>query len=830
MKRIKFTGLPIEPSVAPEALQGAEVVTANVLTWGELAGLATFSVGQWMVADEPSVTGNVATVDFLGLPEEPGHTAEYFEILKDDGVTQVIEIVLMGPLLHNPRRLRVSAGATTSVYARVVWTEDATGFEFAGKWSPVSAVTPTVGAPVLSLSANRTFGVAPAGIQFTAELSGSGELRPYYDVRYKWTFPETGDWTALGSDFEWSRDREIDFGPVCAFTFQTPDASATVTCEATFYNPVTGQNQTVSQTIDIQVDDPDTVFAGANTITVGSTASGDDYNAADIASAATAISGVGAGSVRRLSLRRGLYFEAFTIGGNNNLDRFAASAHGTGPNPIVAGIDLREVVTEAAFSDLDAVGPYDPTDPFGTSVGSAHFQALNAIAPVTIHNCSSVGGNIAVFCSAGGTILSNTIIRDWYDYGVLGNLGLLSLVGTSIKQNPATQRLGDGKATPNVAPHHADHGPMRFGGTINGATSFSKCEIFSNNNWASTAEPQNPIRWNSGGDLGKEFYLNMCQIEGGTFGFGVNPGLGRGNSPQYLLCERFRHIGTGPGNQVATVTMGGTTFRNFILVQPDVPAETVDTLRWMLRLGVGDADLVHGGHSNPVEVYSGTMVDLRSEGNALAPFNQARVRESQAFFDDNRGYAFHPAAVMTENNIFLAPNRMGVNQDNRQAPLDMTAGRDPEYPGAIVTGMVNLAYSGLVGATVVNSNNTFVTLTGNTSGATANPYGLDSGGQVAAIMTSVVNFQVGETITVSGEGAGTFVLDSVTIQNALVDRFANSSNSTATFAPRATSSALESAASGKVALDDWNGELRETRLAVLGRAIPSAGPFEPNFD
>ena len=155
-------------------------------TWGQVAGLASFAAHQWTLEDEPSVTGDVARIDFLSMPSEPGYTPGYFEILKDDGAEPVIERIPMGPALSDVRRIRVSAGRATTVYARVIWVETATGFEMASVWSNARTVTPTVGAPVLVLSRSRAVGVAPAGIQFQAELRGSGELRPYHDVRYRW--------------------------------------------------------------------------------------------------------------------------------------------------------------------------------------------------------------------------------------------------------------------------------------------------------------------------------------------------------------------------------------------------------------------------------------------------------------------------------------------------------------------------------------------------------------------------------------------------------------------------------------------------------------------
>lgn len=808
----------------------SRVYLGNTQVWPTaVSGLATFATNQWSLTDEPSVSGDVATIDFSALPTEAGYTAEYFEInVNEAGAGGAAEMVLMGPLLNDPRRIRLVSGQSNSAKVRVMWRNDVDDTLTAGAWSPVRTVTPTVGAPVLTLSADRTVGVAPFGTQFRAVLAGSGELRPYHDVRYKWTFPETGNYDALPADFEWSRDRQVDFGPICAFTFETPNATATVTCEATYRHPTTGVSTTVSNTISVQVDDPAVVFAGANTITVGATASGDDYDAADIGVAAFAITSAANGSNRRLSLRRGLTYGDFQISSNFNVSRLAISAHGTGADPIVNNVDLREMGSEITISDMDAVGPYDPADPTGTVYPDFHFEILNAICPVTVHNCRSRGARIAIYGSSAMTVISNCDIADWFDYGVLGNQGSFSFIGSSIKQSPNTLRLNDGKNNA-IAPYYADHGPFRTGGENVGIVTFSKNDIFSNSNWAAADQPQNPLRWNSRGAPGSEFYLNMCQIEGGGFGFAAVAASGGTYNPQYVLCERFRHIGTGPDNELSAIGYGGTTFRNFVLVQPNVPAETAGTLRRIMRLGLSDAPQRNGNDRNPVEVYSGALVDLRNEANATAPYNPSIVEDTLDFYSEGE----FTLAPVTENNIFFAPNRTGTNEKITQIPLDVAQGRTPNYIGARVGEMVDLTFGAITGpGSTVRSAGTQGLLVGGTSGATANPYGLDIGGQVAARMTSVADFQVGETVTVTfdSDTIGTFVVATVSARNILIPRFTNSAAGTATFAPQSGSSALGAATSGKVALDDWNGTLRETTLAGLARTDPSAGPFEPALE
>jgi len=693
------------------------------------AALSSFAANQWALVNEPSVTGNVAAIDFYGTPIQPDHTAEYFEVLVDDGATQNVSVVLLGPMLNRVRRIRVPAGQTTSVQVRVVWCRDGDGSLFTGGWSAIKTVTPSVGSPVLTITPERTSGVAPAGIQFVGELAGTGELRPYHDVDYKWIYPETGDYTTLPVSFGWSRERSVDYGPVSAFVFENPDPTATVTCEATFFNDATGLFQTVTATVDVNIQDPDVIFAGSNTITVGDVAQGDDYDAADIGVAASAIAGAPSGSGRRMSLRRGLSYGDFKIDANFNAAHLSIVAHGTGTDPDTNLMDIRQVQAggDLSFQDIDPVGTYDPTDPFNTTTSGSHFFTIHAQVPVTINRCKTIGADISIHTS-GQAYVSDSDVFGFFNYGIYGRYGHISIIGSMIRQNPLAQRLGDGKDYLN-APFHSVHGPMRFPDEdFEGPTAIKKSVIVSIGNWADTAQPQNPNRWNTSGALAQMLCMDMCEIEGGGFGFGVIPsGPSPHYAPQDIVCDRIRHISTGPAREVVTITLGGTTLRNFIMVQPDTPAETFDTIQSIVKLGGGEgtAPAKFGNFLNPIELYSCAFIDMRSDENATPPLTPTLQRNSVATrTNTDPDYTFTGEAV-EKNNIFYAPNRSVGQQDISLEPLDVTAGPSPHYLGAIVTDLVDLDYTGYTGTGKIKSSSGAVLLTGDTSGATGRPYGLD---------------------------------------------------------------------------------------------------------
>ena len=849
--------MPISLLVSSTALNGvlATTVMPTARTPTVDAGYATFGSSDWSVTDEPSLSGDTIQLDFTALPTQANHVAEYFQAEIDGTVYDVP----LGPLISDSdrtriRRMRATQTAAQNVRMRVVWRHDTTDVMTAGGWTATKSVTTTsISADTeltLDITLSRTSGVCPAGLFMKAELSGTGALRPFFDVHYKWTFDETGNWDKLPSDFEHTRERSVDFGPMTAFTYETSGLK-TITCLATWIDP-DGNIHTKTNTASFTADDPDTFFGGAGeTITVGATSQGDDYDAASVNTAISAINSVAVNSAvkRRLSLRKGFSYGTLSPIENTfhvptsqarDVQHLLITSHGTGADPIVAHLDIREFDSSCTVTidGIDAQGINDVTDPSNTDYsGDPGFELRAMDAATTIHNCKSTGNYNGISHDRGDIVITNTEIRDWRNFGMRGS-GIDGpgksryLVGCVLKQSSDAVRTketlddgnGAGQKFAETPPMFGIHGPFRVDDDGEDVV-FSKCDIFSNSTWSGgNVSTQNPIRWNAKGRPGFRAYINQCRIEGGALGFAVVTTAGLSaytrNCIAEVLIERNRIIQTVNGSVFFPYAQ--STMRNNIAVFPDTPPEGNPEEAIVTMGSSGAPPDGRDSMVNPVEVYSNTFVDLKSEANAI---NRQGTTISSSDIDDTSDTIDFSGVVTKTNNIFHAPNRTGGNQDITDSPLSTTAGATPAYNGRRVYDEVSFSYTG--GAVLRDG----WTLTGGTSGAvaTVSLYSASGSSTGYAIMSNSTDFSSGETVTISNGGSGTFTISSIGTRHAKLTGFANTSAVNATFTPLTGSSAI-GGASGKVAIDDYYGNIRKTTLAGLTRSVESVGKDEPNLE
>src|SRR4030066_531277 len=120
---------------------------------------------------------------------------------------------------------------------------------------------PTPGGIVLSLVPARTSGVAPLAV--FVDASGTTDIgvttRPFHDLEYTWSFGDPGSGTWASGAQPGVSSKNSATGPVAAHVFETP---GTYPVTLTVFD---GTNTATTNTT-ITVQDPDTVFAGTNTI------------------------------------------------------------------------------------------------------------------------------------------------------------------------------------------------------------------------------------------------------------------------------------------------------------------------------------------------------------------------------------------------------------------------------------------------------------------------------------------------------------------------------------------------------------------------------------
>lgn len=194
------------------------------------------------------------------------------------------------------------------------------------------------------ITAHRTSGVAPLSVNFNAALTQikpSYTTRPFHEVRYTWSFGgSTGIKWAYGNKAGIADKNEFH-GPVAACLFETPGVkTVTLTAYCKLSSNLTIQKST---TVSITVEDPDVVFAGANTICVSNVAqpgAGDPGVPAGAVRVletnwAAAIA-LASGGTKRLLLERGETWTATADGVIPAGTIGHIGSFGTGANPVIS--------------------------------------------------------------------------------------------------------------------------------------------------------------------------------------------------------------------------------------------------------------------------------------------------------------------------------------------------------------------------------------------------------------------------------------------------------------------------------------------------------------
>lgn len=171
-------------------------------------------------------------------------------------------IVISGTTSYNGTFTVVSATAASFTITAPFVANDATGVWVAGggviAGCTTTGATGVIGLPAMTTVASRFTGVAPLSVFFDA-INTTGAPQPFHELLYTWNFgdPGSGNW-AYGSRVG-SSSRNAATGAVAAHVFETP-GTYTVSLSVT-----DGTNTVTNNCIQIAVQDPNVVYAGANT-------------------------------------------------------------------------------------------------------------------------------------------------------------------------------------------------------------------------------------------------------------------------------------------------------------------------------------------------------------------------------------------------------------------------------------------------------------------------------------------------------------------------------------------------------------------------------------
>jgi len=227
----------------------------------------------------------------------------------------------------------------STTYSYTVEALDAAG-NTSGQSASESATTQAPGSITLSLVASRLSGVAPLAVFFDASgTTASATAFPFHDLAYQWDFGDRAGSPVSGTTWP-SRNgsasgysRNLAMGPVASHVFEVPGVY-------TVSLSVFDGTSTATGNVQISVADPNAVFAGANTICIRATASG-DFSGCPAGAVQTTNAdwdnaiNTNIASGRRLLFRRGDAFVMSTSATISVTGPGVIGAFGSGARPVV---------------------------------------------------------------------------------------------------------------------------------------------------------------------------------------------------------------------------------------------------------------------------------------------------------------------------------------------------------------------------------------------------------------------------------------------------------------------------------------------------------------
>jgi uncharacterized protein affecting Mg2+/Co2+ transport len=218
----------------------------------------------------------------------------------------------------------------------------------------------------IDLDVNRTSGVGPLAVHFDASgTTATATGNSFHELDFEWDFGDAGcgQWSLFGTE------KDEAYGPIAGHVYEDPGtyyATLTVTDENGSY---------ATDTVTIQVQDPDTVFSGTDTIcfSTSGTFTGAPSGSLQVTTSDFATVMGYAASGKRLLLARGETWTNSSAQMLNVAGEGIIGAFGTGAKPVISSSSgvLRlsyrtHLLEDWRIMDLDLNGP-------GGGTGSALF-------------------------------------------------------------------------------------------------------------------------------------------------------------------------------------------------------------------------------------------------------------------------------------------------------------------------------------------------------------------------------------------------------------------------------------------------------------------------
>lgn len=381
----------------------------------------------------------------------------------------------------------------------------------------------------------------------------------------------------------------------------------------------------------------------------------------------------------RLLIARGANYPDFYVDARGHgLDHIGAFGDPLDPRPVLVSVGYASNMMEfektnhpqATFHGLDMRGGWDAS----TETGHQSSPPMDIHSPdmrhFTIWDCRFDGiGTVKASVDAetdwiGG--FGNTEITNWSGFGMWvpeAPKARLAFVGCDIAQHP--DALNHYHGGPNGLRN--TQGPVRISDC--GSVYFGASSFLSRGGW-SGANDQECLRLNSAGTPGSSYVVERCTLEGGSINIkmsGSNPRRVE-NPGNYLLDKVLLLSSGGKTGFFGAPHFGGTTVRNTLMVQLDVP--NADSYGCPHIFSLKPDQNEPANLSAPVAIYNCSVMNLRTAGNDDG--DKVRFHAGTPFFD-----------LVEENNIKHAPS-LGRHPEDDHAPISVEArlaGFTPRYRG-----------------------------------------------------------------------------------------------------------------------------------------------------
>lgn len=487
----------------------------------------------------------------------------------------------------------------------------------------------------VEISSSRLNCIAPCGIFFHGEVQNSAmpeEVRSRMTFQWNFGDPDSA-FDALPDGFPESfQDANAAQGQMAAHVFERPgsyNVKLFVTDGAENYS---------TSSVQVNVDDPDVVYAGADTLCYSKTGDfmGCPMGARHFNDASDAFAAVRSDQTRIL-LRSGEETLFLSKPNFRNLSDIQVGSFGEGAKPVLR-IDAS--IEGSIFSPrdtngltiygLEMRGDYDPTTGMGENYNESGIRNVGFARNVTVFR-NSFGGlaNAMLWIDeTEAVVVADNTITDWYDYGVFDSSPNMSAyIGNSIKQNPEALS-GIGSKNRDMIPRWADHGPIRAAEVD--TLIIAQNDMFSNTGWSSNGQAHQPtIRYNTSGTRDHFGIINRNRLEGGFSVVALETQNTRTTANEgSVIFERNILIGSENTTQMISLGYGGTTIMNNLAVMPNVQ-NSFNPFRAFVKASDHPSSMTNS--QSPIAIYHNSVVNLQDRN--VFPFSVTEGFDFQSFLD-----------------------------------------------------------------------------------------------------------------------------------------------------------------------------------------------------